>query len=72
MRRKALALQINANYLATAKIRIGETIYCEARFVREGKQIVYLEIDVWNGRTELISKATLTGMKFNESAPYKG
>jgi acyl-CoA thioesterase len=63
MGRKAVALQINANYLAGTRIRVGETIYCEARFVKEGKQIVYLEIDVLSEQEALIAKATLTGIK---------
>lgn len=67
MGRKALALQINVNFLASAKMKVGETIYSEARFIREGRKIVYLEMEVCSDKGELISKAALMGMKFDEN-----
>jgi acyl-CoA thioesterase len=59
---ETVALQINANF-ASASFRVEETICCEARFVDEDEQIVYMEITVHGEKGDLIAKASTTLMK---------
>jgi acyl-CoA thioesterase len=60
----ALALQSNFSFLKTVGLKIGDEIRAQAVFVREGKRVVYVEVEVVDAKNELIAKMTLTGLKF--------
>jgi acyl-CoA thioesterase len=63
----AFALQSNFNFLKTVGVKIGDEIKAQTVFVKEGKRLAYLEIEVVDAKNELIAKATMTGIKIGLS-----